>query len=160
MSNDNNYKSILIENLYKQSNGNFLQEGEGNNKYDDDVKKLFPFLWNSIKGNIETILPLASPKIRDEENIQSQRIKNIQLDMRLNSSTTRNMFTYPAIGNAGEATLVNIIPRFGTIYFLINGYSFLADKSALLTKAENKKGIVVFPSEIKKLKCLLKLNHH
>jgi len=146
------YKKLLIEStgLIEAS-----FRSQGYQEFNRDVQDLFPVIFNTIKGNIQLFVPVFMNRMKQEEKVQNERIKNLNLEIRINSMAARNAYTYPAISDTTSATLLNtLVAPFAPVIMVLNGFKFLSENSQTMEEVENKGGLVVFPSKLNKMKVL------
>lgn len=145
------YKTSLLECVLHEKSFS----SEGLKEFDKDVQNLFPMIFNVIKGRFQYLIPLFASRAKSEEKIQSERIKNLNLEIRINASVHRNAYTYPSFtGRLAPTLMQTILPAFAPLMVVVNGYNFLSKNSHIMENTVNKNGVVIFPNEIKKIKCL------
>jgi len=150
---NNDYLNVLRENIFHEK----AVGSEGKKEFDSSVQKFFPMIWNSFGGVWQILFPIATSRNKSEEIIQKKHIHNLDLNIRTNSYPGRMAYTYPSMTTAAGATFATWVlspAALGSIGFVLNGYKFLNKNSSLLKKAKNVNGVIVFPSELKKLKIL------
>jgi len=112
--------------------------------YKDQMKKFFPTIWNNVKGNLQYYFPYYTSKLKNEQKIISKYIKNLDFEIRLNNHSMRNAYTYPWLESKKQVQ-ATVIPLFGWLYFLINGYNKVGTQSNML-KPKVGDGVVTFPN--------------
>jgi len=122
--------------------GNFLTE-DVKKESEEQMKKFFPSIWNSLKGNFQILVPLTTTKLTKETAIMKKYIKGLEFEVRLNHSPSRNAYTYPSVKTTGGAQLMSI-PIFGALMYTAAGLAYVG-KSKLLQRARSMDGIVMFP---------------
>lgn len=132
----------------------FINEAIGDfPEYDKEMEKFLPVVWNDIKGGIQTILPLTTSRLTKEEEIIKKYIKNINIEIRLQSGTSRNAYTYPAMESKTQAQITNL-PILGFLYFIYKS-SRLMSNEKIFNEVKFNNGLVIFPSKAKKYKFLV-----
>jgi len=137
----------------------FLNEAFGERpELDEEMAKFFPTVWNMIKGKFESLLPVLTSVDSNETNLIKSKVKNLNVTVRLNSSTSKiRTYTYPASNDVMMNSIANLFRGFGLFYFLFNGYEFMSKYGKILieqTKVDSN-GIIIFPAVMKNVEFLI-----
>jgi Zn-dependent protease with chaperone function len=144
------YKHFLQESILNKNRILITEADEtelDKDKFQKQMQWLFPSIWNEIKGSVQMAIPIASTtRLTQEEKIFKQYVNNIDIEVRLNSHTMRNAWTYPFIQSRGAATLASLTGWLGILYQLISACTIIEKNKTLFTKVEvDSSGIIQFP---------------
>lgn len=143
------YKDLLTESiLAKQIITEADETPEDREKFKKQMEWFFPAIWNEIKGSVQMTFPIASTTrlVIAEKNFKKY-VNNLDVEIRLNSNTLRNAWTFPFIQGKGEATLVSLTGWFGLLYQLVKATDTIdLHKSKFKNIKIDSNGVVQFPT--------------
>jgi len=139
----------VIESYIREARGEFTE-------YDAQMEKFFPTAWNNIKGNMQFMFPIATGRLAKEEAFVKKHIKNVDIEIRVNSMSGRNAWTIPGISGVGGVQ-ISMITLVNLFYFCPKSIQQMNKSDLLMTiHSDPNKKIVMFPAmKGKKMKILI-----
>jgi hypothetical protein len=110
---------------------------------DESIKKFFPSLWNAISGDFQTIFPVLTSRIPEEEKLWKGNTKGLNMRVMTNNSNSPNAYTLPAMqSKLGAQAATFFVP-----IYILYGFIKLSDAD-LDGRGVNKKVNIKAPNDL------------
>lgn len=101
---------------------------------EESIKKFFPSLWNAISGDFQTIFPVLTNQLPEEEKIWKSNVSGLPMKVMLNNSNSPGAYTLPAMSSKISAQ----VAMFTAPLYVVYGFIKLSDAGVDGTGSQKK----------------------